>query len=182
MFEISRISIVKNSCLTNSACFHCANICRKKFIICLQAVNIFLNQRQKFWSQCGNDSQPNDFLSGEKNFKPPSFLSKSLVSETNMILKRMSEITLNTAPKLIYLNRKRLSFFILNGENILSSARKTTFYPRDKNHEELTKRQMKTMNKQIYSKLISHNNIELSDKFNITKKSSLISIFLSVSS
>ena len=41
---------------------------------------------------------------------------------------------------------------------------------------------MKTMNKQIYSKLISHNNIELSDKFNITKKSSLISIFLSVSS
>ena len=29
---------------------------------------------------------------------------------------------------------------------------------------------MKTMNKQIYSKLIGHNNIELSDKFNITKK------------
>ena len=29
---------------------------------------------------------------------------------------------------------------------------------------------MKTMIKQIYSKLIGHNNIELSDKFNITKK------------
>ena len=40
---------------------------------------------------------------------------------------------------------------------------------------------MKTMIKQIYSKLIGHSNIELSDKFNITKKkSSLISIFLSM--
>ena len=68
------------------------------------------------------------------------------------------------------MKQTRLSFFILNGESILSSARKTTFYPRDKNHAELTERQMKTMNKQIYSKLIGYNNIELSDKFNITKK------------
>ena len=31
---------------------------------------------------------------------------------------------------------------------------------------------MKTMNQKIYSKLMGHNNIELSDKSNITKKSS----------
>ena len=36
--------------------------------------------------QCGNDSQPNDLSLSERNFKP-TVLSKSLVSETNMILK-----------------------------------------------------------------------------------------------
>ena len=69
----------------------------------------------------------------------------------NITDKYDSEVMVKNVPLYstkIYLNRKRLSFFILNDENILSSVWKTTFYPRDKNHGELTERRMK-MTKQL---------------------------------
>ena len=76
--------------------------------------------------------------------RPLKILSLRRKYDSEMKVKNNSEYSTK-----IYLDRKRLSFLIVNGENILSSAWKTTFYPRDKNHWELTERRMITT-KQLF--------------------------------
>ena len=90
----------------------------------------------------GNDSWPRDFSSCKKKIqtnRPFEILSIKNKYDSEVKVKNNPEYSTK-----IYLNRKRWSFFILNSEYILGSARKTTLYPRDKNHEELTEQRMKT--------------------------------------
>ena len=120
---------------TNSACFHCANICREKFII-------------GFNYPCKLNSSKYISESETKNLKP---MWKWFSTERPFI--RWNKFQSNRPFDILSIknkydsgvkDRKQLSSFKLNSENILSSSRKTTFYPRAKNHGELTEGRMKT--------------------------------------
>lgn len=168
VLEISRNSIVKNSCLDLFGMFSLCVYLQWKghfmlTFVSLPAVNIFLNQR------------PNILKPMWKWFSTERLFIRWKKFQTNRLFKILStrnkydsEVKVKNNSKYstkIYLNGKQLSFFILNGEKIMSSVRKTTFYPKrqkscrinwatNENDETIL-----TPGARIYSKLIGHNNI-----------------------
>ena len=112
------------------------------FCISLPTVNIFLNQRPNIlkpvWKWFSTERL---FIRWQKfqTNRPLKILSLRRKYDCEVKVKNNSEYRTK-----IYLDRKRSSFWVVNGENILSSAWKTRIYPRDKNHWELTERRMIT--------------------------------------
>ena len=162
VFEINLNSIAKNSWLDQFGLFSRCEYMQGKVhymltSVSLQAVIIFLNQGPKILKPMWK------WFSTERSFiRWKNFQTNRPFQILSFRDKYDSEVKVRNNPEYstkIYWNRKGLSSFILNGENILSSARKTTFYPKHKNHAELTERRMKTMNQKIYSKLMGLSNI-----------------------
>ena len=132
---------------TYSACFHCANICRAKFIICLLLYKLansnYISESETKHSEASLEM----ILNGTTFHQVTEFQTNRPLKILSLRGKYDSEVKVKNNSEYrtkIYLDRKRSCFLVLNGENILSSAWKTRIYPRDKNHWELTERRMIT--------------------------------------
>lgn len=138
VLDLNRNSIVKNSCLTLFGTFSLWKYLQWKvhyMLTKLPSSNILLN------SEANVEMILNWTADQVKEISKPTVLKFKILRKIWFSMKVKNNPEYSTK---IYLNRKRLSLFILNGEKIPSSSRKATFYLRDKNQVELTERRMKT--------------------------------------
>ena len=126
VFEISRNSIAKNSWLDQFSLFSLCEYLQGKLYymltsVNLPAVNILLNQRPKILKPMWK------WFSTERSFiRWKKFQTNRPFQILSFSDKYDSEVKVRSNPEYstkIYWNRKGLSSFILNGENILSSAK-----------------------------------------------------------